>query len=163
MYTAHKEHTGKRISTHWKYYGFPFCIQHPDAGLRAIVHWVHQCFLLSPEKDESGVLNFDKLKLFESPHCRAHCADSVVVITRRCQRLNPGSSPGRRIVSLLGHFLTKAHCGFTFLSRCDFLTLKKAVKSKNSKRMHCNPENISIRFHENAQCIFMQVKNSNQK
>jgi hypothetical protein len=25
------------------------------------------------------------------------CADSVVVITRRCQRLNPGSSPGRRI------------------------------------------------------------------
>src|SRR5665647_754193 len=24
------------------------------------------------------------------------CADSVVVITRRCQRLNPGSSPGRR-------------------------------------------------------------------
>lgn len=33
------------------------------------------------------------------PCCKAHdvCADSVVVITRRCQRLNPGSSPGRRI------------------------------------------------------------------
>jgi hypothetical protein len=41
---------------------------------------------------------FDILKSFEFPHCRAHCADSVVVITRRCQRLNPGSSPGRRIL-----------------------------------------------------------------
>ena len=50
---------------------------------------------LSPESAGPQV---DILKWLEYPHCKAHCADSVVVITRRCQRLNPGSSPGRRIL-----------------------------------------------------------------
>ena len=54
--------------------------------------------MLECEPDYSTTdLQFDMLKSFDYPHCRAHCADSVVVITRRCQRLNPGSSPGRRI------------------------------------------------------------------
>ena len=53
---------------------------------------------------------FDILKSFEYPHFRAHCADSVVVITRRCQRLNPGSSPGRRTFS--GIFEGKSGCDF---------------------------------------------------
>jgi hypothetical protein len=39
-------------------------------------------------------------------HISEHiCADSVVVITRRCQRLNPGSSPGRRTLSFRSGFL----------------------------------------------------------
>ncbi len=48
---------------------------------------------------------FDRLNIREIPLCKAHsaraqaCADSVVVITRRCQRLNPGSSPGRRTIT----------------------------------------------------------------
>ena len=55
----------------------------------------------SPENTPISRPEFDILKSFEYPHFRAHCADSVVVITRRCQRLNPGSSPGRRIFSAL--------------------------------------------------------------
>ena len=34
---------------------------------------------------------------FTSNYLESFCADSVVVITRRCQRLNSGSSPDRRI------------------------------------------------------------------
>ena len=75
-------------------------------------------FLFPPEKWSSGVPHFDILKLFEFPHCRAHCADSVVVITRRCQRLNPGSSPGRRIIFLLITILQMPILVFSF-----FLTL----------------------------------------
>ncbi len=68
------------------------------------------------DPNEPLVLRFDILKSFEFPHCRAHCADSVVVITRRCQRLNPGSSPGRRI-----------HLRFVFFSVLRFLNRKVSL------------------------------------
>ena len=45
------------------------------------------------------------------------CADSVVVITRRCQRLNPGSSPGRRTLSFFMEFLLFIHRVFSYSAK----------------------------------------------
>ena len=63
------------------------------------------------------IINCNDVSSIRLNHLNAHTlerirADSVVVITRRCQRLNPGSSPGRRTFSLVFQiFVGPENCG----------------------------------------------------